>query len=108
MALWETNGITIKGLGDRLHLDSGTLTPILKRLESVGILSRERNKNDERVVNIRLTKTGKDLEHQVAKIQSAVACETGLEQLEFVKLRTALHELAATMIEKQHDSKTAA
>jgi DNA-binding MarR family transcriptional regulator len=55
MVLWEGDGITVKALGDRLFLDSGTITPLLKRLEARGLLRRERDEEDERQVRIYLT-----------------------------------------------------
>ena len=61
MALWEEDDITIKSLGEKLFLDSGTLTPLLKKLESQGYIVRNRSKKDERNVYINLTKKGKDL-----------------------------------------------
>jgi DNA-binding MarR family transcriptional regulator len=61
LALWETDGLTVGELGAQLHLDSGTLSPLLKRLESAGMVSRSRRASDERVVVIHLTTAGSDL-----------------------------------------------
>jgi len=108
MVLWETDGRTIRGLADRLHLDSGSLTPIVKRLESAGIVKRQRDESDERVVHVYLTAEGRTLEHEVAKMQQEVACQTGLQQVEFVELRTTLHQLADSMTEKQRREDEAA
>ena len=97
ITLWETDGLTVKALSLKLKLDSGTITPILKRLEKAGLLSRLRSKKDERIVNVFLTTAGADLQQQVAEIQKKVACETDLSESEFVALRGTLHSLLETM-----------
>jgi DNA-binding MarR family transcriptional regulator len=97
ITLLETDGLTVKALSLKLKLDSGTITPILKRLEKAGLLSRQRSKNDERSVNVFLTTAAKDLQREVADIQKKVVCETGLSETEFVELRGTLHSLLETM-----------
>jgi len=97
ITLLEEDGLTVKALSHKLKLDSGTITPILKRLEKAGLLSRQRSKNDERIVNVFLTTAAKGLHREVAEIQEKVACETGLTELEFVELRGTLHSLLETM-----------
>src|SRR6185436_2992941 len=64
MVLWEEDGVSIKALGEKLYLDSGTLTPLLKRLQESGLLRRDRAAHDERVVELRLTAEGKRLRKQ--------------------------------------------
>ena len=59
LVLWETDGVTVKALGERLYLDSGTLTPLLKRLETQGLVRRERSKEDARSVRVHLTAPGR-------------------------------------------------
>ncbi len=66
MALWEQDGQTVNQLADKLRLDNGTLTPLLKRLETKELLTRNRSKEDERVVKISLTDQGKSLKSQAA------------------------------------------
>jgi len=107
LVLWETDGLSVKTLSSKLKLDSGTVTPILKRLEKADILSRKRNPNDERSVNVYLTEQGKSLEHEVADIQKKVACETELSESEFVELRSTLHGLLETMTEKLKENDAA-
>lgn len=68
LVLWETDGISVKQLGERLQLDSGTLTPLLKRLESSGLLQRQRSREDERSVCVHLTPAGQALETLAADI----------------------------------------
>jgi DNA-binding MarR family transcriptional regulator len=72
LALWEEDGMTVSALGERLHLDSGTLTPLLKRLEAADLLVRLRDVEDERRVRIRLTPTGRKLRTRAARIPACV------------------------------------
>ena len=64
LVLWEKDGISVTEIGERLKLDNGTLSPLLKKLEQAGYLSRQRSHEDERVVTIRLTEAGKDLQEK--------------------------------------------
>jgi DNA-binding MarR family transcriptional regulator len=68
MVLWEEKEITVKALGDKLFLDSGTLTPVLKKLEQKGYVKRSRSKDDERNLIITLTKEGEELKKQASQI----------------------------------------
>lgn len=72
MALWEYGSLSVGELGSRLYLDSGTLTPMLKKLESKGLLSRERSAEDERRVDIMLTSKGKALKKAAANVPLAM------------------------------------
>ena len=80
LVLWGNDGINVKNLGKKLHLDSGTLTPLLKRLEAKGIIVRKRNKTDERSRDMFLTKSGKELKHRASEIPEKVFCKTGLNK----------------------------
>lgn len=97
LVLWETDGISVGKIAQRLELDSGTLTPMLKRLESAGMLKRTRNTTDERIVEINLTDAGKSLQDEIAAVQHGVACKTGLGIDEFKQLTDSLHHLVVTM-----------
>jgi MarR family transcriptional regulator, organic hydroperoxide resistance regulator len=109
LALWENDNLTVKSVADRLDLDSASLTPILKRLEVAGFLTRQRNKADERVVEIKLTERGHALQDEVTNIQKRVACQTGLPADEFNQLKNSLHKLVETMHANEPiDIKTAA
>lgn len=77
IVLWERDDITVKALGGRLFLDSGTITPLVKRLEARGLVSRHRDEEDERQVRIRLTAEGRALEDKAQAIPLAVATELG-------------------------------
>lgn len=72
LVLWERDGLMVSELGERLFLDSGTLTPLLKRLESAGYVARVRASDDERRVLIHLTDTGRELKTQAAKIPACM------------------------------------
>ncbi|NLY47730.1 MAG: MarR family transcriptional regulator [Clostridiales bacterium] len=93
MALWEEDGITIKDLGERLYLDSGTLTPLLKKLESQGYITRSRSKKDERNVYITLTKKGRDFQDEALSIPEKMVCSLGLDMEEGKRLIDELHRL---------------
>ncbi|RYZ33265.1 MAG: MarR family transcriptional regulator [Myxococcaceae bacterium] len=87
LVLWETDGVTVKALGEKLYLDSGTLTPLLKRLETLGMLRRERSKEDARSVTASLTPQGRALRRKAASVPEAIVCRTGLTLEELSRLR---------------------
>lgn len=78
LVLWERDDLTVKALGKRLFLDSGTITPLIKRLEARGLVTRTRDEEDERQVRIRLTAEGRVLKAKAQAIPLAVAKGTGL------------------------------
>lgn len=79
MILWTERSVSVKELGDRLALDSGTLTPLLKRLEQRGLVTRRRDDEDERVVRIELTPEGQKLRAKARRIPTEIACRTGFD-----------------------------
>jgi DNA-binding MarR family transcriptional regulator len=93
MVLWEHNGIPVKKLGAQLHLDSGTLTPLLKRLEKLEYLTRTRNPNDEREVIVTLTPQGSELQQHARKVPTGIACALGLEFDTFSKFLQQVKEV---------------
>lgn len=93
LALWEADGVAVKDLGARLHLDSGTLTPLLKRLERAGLLARRRDDRDERVVRIALTPAGRALRRRAATIPQQMLCRFELALPELNRLRRQLTDL---------------
>ena len=99
LVLWEGDGISVSDLGQRLLLDSGTLTPLLKRLEASGWVQRERDSADERRVLLHLTPAGKALKMRAAKVPPQVACATScsLEELNSLtaRLKTLRNEIQA-------------
>lgn len=97
LVLWEEDVVAVGKIADKLQLDSATLTPLLKKLEVAGFVTRTRNKLDERVVEIKLTEKGNQLQHQISDVQNEVACKTGLGDADFESLRLNLHALAKKM-----------
>ena len=103
MALWEEDNITIKKLGEKLFLDSGTLTPLLKKLEAQGYINRNRSKMDERHVYISLTKKGKDFQDEALIIPEKLVCNLGLDLETGKHLLDELHQLMKKFIVIEED-----
>ena len=93
LVLWQGDGVTVSQLGDRLALDSGTLTPLLKRLESAALVQRLRDAADERRVLLQLTPAGRALKQRAARIPLAVARATGCRLDEVTSLVNRLQAL---------------
>ena len=93
MVLWEEDGITVGDLGDRLLLDSGTLTPLLKKMESHGLLCRRRSTLDERRVEVSLTQKGRDLKVEAAQVPLAMAACVQLDPEEAEQLVSLLNKV---------------
>lgn len=91
MALWETDHISVKQLGERLFLDSGTLTPLLKKMETQGLVRRERSLEDERVVVIHLTHEGRQMKEKAADVPRRVVSCVNLSQEDAIQLHHLLH-----------------
>ncbi|WP_394201160.1 MarR family winged helix-turn-helix transcriptional regulator [Shewanella waksmanii] len=87
MVLWRHHGISVKTLGEQLHLDSGTLTPLLKRLELKGLVQRGRCEQDERVRVLHVTKAGKALHAQAQTIPETMRCQVGGEPQDMLQLK---------------------
>ena len=97
VVLWENDGITISQLGQRLLLDSGTLTPLLKRMETAGIVSRNRRTSDEREVEIWLTDKGRDMQREAAGARELVVCRLAMSDAEILQLRGELMDLVTRL-----------
>ncbi|KAA0581120.1 MarR family transcriptional regulator [Azospirillum sp. INR13] len=93
LLLWEEDGQSMKALGERLGLDSGTLTPLLKRMEGQGLVTRARDPQDERLVRIRLTPDGAALRSKAACLPTHIAAAAGCSVEELTSLREALLKL---------------
>ena len=93
MVMWDEKEINVKSLGERLYLDSGTLTPLLKKLESKGYITRTRNKDDERNLNIKLTKLGMDLKEKAKAIPQEVGKCINLSKEETLELYNILYKI---------------
>ena len=99
ISLWERDGQPVKALGEALGLDSGTLSPLLKRLEQAGLVSRTRAKTDERQVNITLTEKGRALQAAASAVMPVLAEATGCGLDEVVSLRERLKSLQKSLSE---------
>ncbi|QZP17747.1 MarR family transcriptional regulator [Methylophilales bacterium] len=97
ITLWEGDCKNITDIAKILKLDLPTITPILKKLETKKLIKKSRSKQDERIILIKLTKKGIDLEDEVAKIQHKVACQTHLNPEEFNLLKNSLNDLTDAM-----------
>ncbi|GLQ94576.1 MarR family winged helix-turn-helix transcriptional regulator [Dyella acidisoli] len=97
LVLWEQDGVTVRELGERLQLDSGTLTPLLKRLEQAGLLGRHRRLSDEREVEITLTDAGHTLRERAEDVPRCLAEKLCMSADSFTRLRDQLKTLATQL-----------
>jgi DNA-binding MarR family transcriptional regulator len=97
LVLWESDGIAVGELGTRLFLDSGTLTPLLKRMEAAGLLGRERAIDDERRVIVTLSAKGRALRRKAEGVPQAVGCATGCKLTEITELTAQLQSLRSNV-----------
>ena len=102
LVLCEEDNLMVKQIGERLFLDSGTLTPLLKRLEAAGFVQRVRDKQDERQVRVRLTNQGQAIEEQAASIMSELFCAIGQSEERVLALTEEVVLLRAAL--SQHSS----
>ena len=97
LVLWEKGTMTVKELGEQLYLDSGTLTPLLKKLEHKGLITRKRSSEDERNLILTLTKAGLSMQEEAVQVPEQLAKTMPLEYDEAVTLYKLLHKI----LEKQ-------
>ncbi|MDN0197195.1 MarR family transcriptional regulator [Streptomyces sp. S.PNR 29] len=97
LVLWEHGDLPVKKLGEHLRLDSGTLSPLLKRLEAAGLVRRERSTRDERSVEVRLTGEGAALRERALEVPRRITAATGFDIDEIRDLRTRLDELTTAL-----------
>jgi DNA-binding MarR family transcriptional regulator len=97
MLLWQESSLNVKELGQRLRLDSGTLTPLLKRLESKGLVKRKRSEHDERVRIITITRLGMGLKRKARTIPHKLACSIGLPPQQGLELRQLCEQLLTAL-----------
>jgi MarR family transcriptional regulator, organic hydroperoxide resistance regulator len=97
MTIGEHGPLTVGALGERMRLDSGTLSPLLKRLERAGLVDRKRDPDDERRVRVALTETGRQRLADVAHVPLTIAARSGLTLPELGTLRRTLEQLTATL-----------
>ncbi|MBG0854840.1 MarR family transcriptional regulator [Streptomyces spinoverrucosus] len=97
LVLWEHGDLPVKKLGEQLRLDSGTLSPLLKRLEAAGLVRRERSVRDERSVEVRLTEEGVALRERALEVPRRIMAATGFDVDEIRELRARLDELTTAL-----------
>ena len=97
MAMWEHKSLSVKDLGNLLFLDSGTLTPMLKKMEKAGWIQRKRSEDDERMVIITITAKGEELHDQAAEIPVRMAGCVKLENEEAFQLYALLQKMMKTL-----------
>ncbi|PHN21819.1 hypothetical protein ALQ18_02030 [Pseudomonas marginalis pv. marginalis] len=97
MVLWEEDGLTVGEISSRLLTDPGSLTPLLKRLEAEGLLSRTRSREDERVVVVELTKTGRALQEKAKGVPQCILGASGMALEQLRKLQADLIALRANL-----------
>ena len=100
VALWQQSPRTVTELGEPLGLDSGTLSPLLKRLESAGLVTRRRRTDDERTVEITPTPKGRALEKPASRVPVEMKSVMGISKTEERELRTLLRKLTASLLER--------
>ncbi|MFF3638995.1 MarR family winged helix-turn-helix transcriptional regulator [Streptomyces sp. NPDC002250] len=97
LVLWEHGDLPVKKLGEHLRLDSGTLSPLVKRLEAAGLVTRERSARDERSVSVRLTGQGAALRERALEVPRRIATATGFDLAEIAELRERLDRLTGAL-----------
>ncbi|MFC8527787.1 MarR family winged helix-turn-helix transcriptional regulator [Nocardia sp. NPDC057227] len=103
LVLWERGTVTVKELGKALDLDSGTLSPLLKRLEANGVVARVRSAADERSVLIAPTEAGAALREQAATVPERIACASGMDPRDLIGFRDQLKEMTRIVNETEVD-----
>jgi len=100
MVLWEKSPCTVGEVGEQLHLETGTLTPLLKRMEAAGLVARKRDASDERRVLVTLTEPGEALRAPAKSVPRALADKLAMPVTDLERLRTTLTGLLGAMTEK--------
>jgi DNA-binding MarR family transcriptional regulator len=106
LVLWQHDGLSVTELGDRLYLDSATLTPLLKRLQALGLLRRDRTARDQRRVVLTLTQSGQALKARAQGVPQSVLCATGCPPEQAQALKAELEALRAQLQRSQTQSET--
>lgn len=97
MVLWEKDNISVSELGEQVHLDSGTLTPLLKRLETKGLLKRLLSAKDERVKILTLTEAGKTLKQEAQDVPNKMLCKSALPYEDLIQLKQQCDQLLSAL-----------
>ena len=97
LVLWQEDGLTVRALGERLHLNSGTLTPMLQRMEQAGLVRRTRDKQDERLVRTELTEAGRSLRTRALHVPCTIAGAMGLSAQRLVEVKDDLERIRRSL-----------
>lgn len=97
IVLWKTDALKVSDIGSQLSLDSGTLTPVLKRLETAGLVTRTRRAHDEREVEISLTPAGRVLRERAVGVRCQIVQQLGMDEAEIAALRGELDAVISTL-----------
>ncbi len=97
VALWDEDNQRVSSIGERLFLESSTLTPLLKRLEAAGLVTRSRDAADERVVRVRLTEAGRGLRTAASEIPACILAASGLTAPDLLRLKDEIARLRETL-----------
>lgn len=97
LVLWEEDGLNVKTISARLYLDSGTLTPLLKRLEGLGLIARRRSESDERQLIVALTVSGRKLRRRAVSMRQKMMCRFPGKESQTTKLRDSLHRFTQSL-----------
>ena len=98
LVLWEEDAQTVSAIGERLFLDSATLTPLLKRIETIGLITRKRARTDERQVIVALTVRGRALRARAEAVSVSVLCATEYSRTEMTALKRKLDRLRNSLV----------
>lgn len=101
MVLWEHKKTNMTNLGEKLSLDNGTLTPLIKRLIDKGFVQKKRCDNDERIVYIQITQVGIDLKERALSIPEKISCKTQLAQNDYIELKTIVDKFYKKIKEEE-------
>ena len=96
LVVWEHEKITVKEMGKKLHLDSGTLTPVLKKLYSMELIDKYRDKNDDRVVIVEVTEKGKNMKDEIIEVPEKMYCKFSKNIEDAIELKRLLDNLLVT------------
>lgn len=105
LVLWEQVECSVKELGERLFLDSGTLTPMLKRMEAAGLITRQRSQADERVVRVRVTEQGQALKERAYCVPESLLAKSGVAKDELAGMLTQFRQLLARIHQSNEEGK---
>ncbi len=100
LILWQNDGLALKDIGEQLQIDSGALTPVIKRMEAMGLLIRTRNPQNERTLEIRLTKVGWAMQEEAVQVNRTIGVSCGMAEPDIHALRMELVQLRSELSKK--------